>query len=289
MSGGLKPTGPKRPLTTVSPNPNKSALKSAPKRSPSLSKKNSTPKSTVPVNDENKKQLSRSKPDPAEDTQSDGSTSKETEDVSSSKESDGQLDDARPDSEIQDIGKRANDLTAGTTPNQARQSIHSIEGSTVNLNEWISASDHDEDGAGDNHVQMSTPKSSTPTLDSDDDDDDDDEDDENDSVSISIESAMSEESDFYPDPFDVALGLKNHIGTMVLEMTIRKVASFNDGAPFSKKIFQQIEIDLKGRACYVQEGETWKAAGHAVKMAYFEAMYAKEVKQDMGMELKRAS
>mmetsp|Transcript_53336 Transcript_53336/g.129663 ORF Transcript_53336/g.129663 Transcript_53336/m.129663 type:complete len:889 (+) Transcript_53336:134-2800(+) len=301
-------TRPKLPVIVKSQNQNKPPIRSNPKKSPSSSKKNpdrepkhstkedssssgslstetedrpmsvvseSQQERSIPVSKAqgNKKQTRKSKsPRPAEDTQSEGNTSNETEENSLSKDDsppmstinvDKLVSDDDSDSEQNDGGDQEDDIVS-VVENEAKAVDDKIKKKGKSK-----VIDKDDDDSDDESIDFANYCSAV-TTDVDDDKDD------SSMESAGSDSDYSDDSDCYPDNFDVAFGVDNHVGTMVLVMTIRKVAGFNNGAPFSKAIFQQIEIDLKGRSCYKQEDDVWKRARRADRVKYFQTCYDKE-------------
>jgi hypothetical protein len=316
-SGDQPPSGPKK----LSQTPKQKKIKNAnssPKQTPSLSKKSTT------------NHVAKAKH--PEDSHSEASTSKETEDHSSSKESEGQHDEPESEvKDIGKRCDRTKDKVSVVEGSPSAYSVD-ISALDVDewSSDSDSDSDGEKDNDADKHdeedvnrmdtSQHEKPRSnvseqperpaSPPEGNGNDIKDDDDEEsidvvngclttksgspsiDDDKSDSESVESALSDESDFFPDPFDVAFDQKNHVGTMVLEMTIRKVASSMNGVTFSKAIFDTIEADLKGRTCYRQDvaqdgSELWKEATHAEKMKYFRTCYDNEVRQDEEMKRRR--
>ena len=296
---------PKLPVIVKSKNQNKPPIRSDPKKSPSLSKNNPNRKSkqknemntsssgnlSVETEDQplnvvserqqersitasqaqgNTKQSRNSKSCPAEDCQSEGSTSNEIEESPLPKYDSAPISTTSVDESVSD-----DDVDSEKNDGRLEEDdvAKAVEKKAELVNDKIKKTDKDksEDDGDDESIDFANYCSTAVEANVGGDNDD-----------SSVESAGSAESDYsddsdcYPDNFDVAFGVDNHVGTMVLVMTIRKVAGFNNGAPFSKAIFQQIEIDLKGRSCYKQEDDVWKRARRADRVKYFQTCYDKE-------------
>ena len=218
----------------------------------------------------NKKQTRKSTSRPAEDAQSEGSTSNETEDNSLSKDASAPMSTISVDEIVSDDDSDSEKNESGD-----QDDIFVEEAKAVDVNKTKKKNDkskgEDDNDSDDESIDFANYCSAAvgTTV-------DDDKEDSSVESEGSADSDYSDDSDCYPDNFDVAFGEDNHVGTMVLVMTIRKVAGFNNGAPFSKAIFQQIEIDLKGRSCYKQEDNVWKRARRADRVEYFQTCYDKE-------------
>lgn len=270
--------------------------------------------SPVLSDDRNDKQKQVKKDAEPLDDHGEDSTAEETDEHSSSEEFHSSMDVV--------VSTTLDDRKMVPIPATGSPSTHSVDISTLDVEEWSSDSENeggdDEDDSverrpKDNQSNGETKSASKVTpkklanLENDSPLVDDDEEsidivgaqlanthDNASNVSDSESGTSHSESDFYPDPFDVAFDQKNHVGTMVLEMTIRKVASSEHGVKFSREVFDQIETELKGRTCYIEdEGvdrrKIWREATHPEKMHVFRNWYEKEVRQDLEMKQQRGA
>jgi hypothetical protein len=98
---------------------------------------------------------------------------------------------------------------------------------------------------------------------------------------LSISDTDDDSVNFYPDEDDIAFDTPGHAGTVVYEMAVRQAASSHDGAPFSTRIFKEIEKQVDGKSYYLKEVtgrfEFWREATPEEAKQHFRKSYKREL------------
>jgi pullulanase/glycogen debranching enzyme len=98
---------------------------------------------------------------------------------------------------------------------------------------------------------------------------------------LSISDTDDDSVTFYPDEYDIAFDTPGHAGTVVYEMAVRQAVSSHDGAPFSTRIFKEIEKQVDGKNYYLKEVtgrfEFWREATPEEARQHFRKSYKREL------------